>query len=56
MSETNKMLAGVAKPSSQLAADTNAGVAFFLDVAVNMFVLAGVLMGAFGYPAEYMFG
>ncbi|WP_286830692.1 MULTISPECIES: hypothetical protein [Kordiimonas] len=56
MAETNKMLAGVAAPASQLAADTNAGVAFFLDVVVNMFVLAGVLMGAFGYPAEYMFG
>ncbi|WP_068307552.1 hypothetical protein [Kordiimonas lacus] len=56
MAETNKMLAGVAAPASQLAADTNAGVAFFLDVVVNMFVLASVLMGAFGYPAEYMFG
>ncbi|NVJ97449.1 MAG: hypothetical protein HWE25_04810 [Alphaproteobacteria bacterium] len=56
MAETNKMLAGVAAPSSQLAADTNAGVAFFLDVVVNMFVLASVLMGAFGFPAEHMFG
>lgn len=56
MAEQNKMLAGVAAPSSQFAADTNAGVAFFLDVVVNMFVLASVLMGAFSFPAEHVFG
>ena len=32
----------------------NAGVAFFLDVVVNLFVLASVLMGAFGFPADHM--
>ena len=56
MAETNKMLAGVAAPSSQGAADLNAGVAFFLDVVVNMFVLAGVLVGGFDFPADVVFG
>ncbi|WP_262690428.1 SulP family inorganic anion transporter [Kordiimonas aestuarii] len=49
-------LGGVAAPSSQFAADLNAGVAFFLDVTVNMFVLASVLMGAFNFPADHIFG
>ncbi|WP_417450667.1 hypothetical protein [Kordiimonas sp.] len=49
-------LGGVAAPSSQFSADLNAGVAFFLDVTVNMFVLASVLMGAFNFPAEHIFG
>lgn len=44
------------KPSSQASADINAGFAFFLDAVVNMFVLAGVLLGAFNFPAEYVFG
>lgn len=56
MAETNRMMDGVAPPPSQLSADINAGVAFFLDVVVNLFVLASVLMGAFGFPAEHMFG
>ncbi len=48
-------LGGVAPPPSQFSADLNAGVAFFLDVTVNMFVLASVLMGAFSFPAEHIF-
>lgn len=47
---------GMAKPSSQLAADINAGFAFFLDAVVNMFVLAGLLIGAFDFPVDYVFG
>ncbi|WP_262695787.1 hypothetical protein [Kordiimonas aquimaris] len=46
----------VASPSSQTSADINAGFAFFLDAVVNMFVLAGVLLGAFSFPSEYVFG
>lgn len=56
MTETNQVFDGVAPPPSQLSADINAGVAFFLDVVVNLFVLASVLMGAFGFPADHMFG
>lgn len=48
--------ADVVPPSSQMSADINAGFAFFLDVVVNMFVLAGILMGAFDFPAEIVFG
>lgn len=48
--------ASVAPPSSQLSADVNAGFAFFLDAVVNMFVLAAVLLGAFDFPREYVFG
>jgi len=43
-------------PVSQFAGDLNAGVAFFLDVVVNMFVLAGILVGGFGFPVEHAFG
>jgi len=57
MADNNtSVLGGGAGASSQLAADMNAGVAFFLDVVVNMFVLAGVLMGGFNFPAEVIFG
>jgi len=49
------VLGGGAGASSQLASDVNAGMAFFLDVVVNMFVLAGVLMGVFHFPAEVIF-
>lgn len=48
--------ADVAPPASQMSADINAGFAFFLDVVVNMFVLAGILLGAFGFPSEVVFG
>ena len=44
------------RPSSQLAADVNAGFAFFLDCVVNLFVLSGLLIGAFGFPGEIVFG
>ncbi len=43
-------------PESQMSADINAGFAFFLDVVVNMFVLAGILLGAFSFPVEIVFG
>jgi len=52
----SNILGGGAAASSQLASDMNAGVAFFLDVVVNMFVLAGVLMGTFGFPGDVIFG
>ena len=39
-----------------MSADINAGFAFFLDAVVNMFVLAGILLGAFGFPFEVVFG
>ncbi len=52
--EDNTMVGG--GPVSQFAGDLNAGVAFFLDVVVNMFVLAGILVGGFGFPAEHAFG
>jgi len=55
MSENTNVLGGGAATSSQFASDTNAGVAFFLDVVVNMFVLAGVLMGSFGFPGDVVF-
>lgn len=48
--------ADVAPPTSQMAADINAGFAFFLDAVVNMFVLAGILLGAFQFPVEVVFG
>lgn len=35
--------------------DLNAGFAFFLDVVVNLFVLAGILIGAFEFPEEIVF-
>ncbi len=50
------VLGGGAQSSSQFASDVNAGFAFFLDVVVNMFVLAGVLMGVFGFPGDVIFG
>lgn len=57
MADNNtSVLGGGAGASSQLAADMNAGVAFFLDVVVNMFVLAGVLMGVFNFPPDMIFG
>ena len=56
MNKDTGVLGGSAAASSQLASDTNAGVAFFLDVVVNMFVLAGVLMGTFGFPGDVIFG
>lgn len=57
MSESNKeAFVGDTAPTSQIAGDLNAGVAFFLDVVVNMFVLAGILVGGFGFPAEHAFG
>ncbi len=43
-------------PTSQTSADINAGFAFFLDVVVNIFVLAGILLGAFNFPVEIVFG
>ncbi len=54
--QENSVLAGVAKPTSQLAADINAGFAFFLDCVVNLFVLSGLLIGAFQFPSEVVFG
>jgi AGZA family xanthine/uracil permease-like MFS transporter len=54
--ENTGVLGGGAAASSQVMADVNAGLAFFLDVVVNMFVLAGVLMGVFNFPAEVIFG
>ncbi len=56
MAEDNTNVLGGAVTTSQFTSDMNAGVAFFLDVAVNIFVLAGVLMGVFNFPAEHMFG
>lgn len=56
MAEDTGVLGASAAGTTQLASDVNAGVAFFLDVIVNMFVLAGVLMGVFGFPAEVVFG
>ena len=55
MSKDTSVLGGGAAASSQLASDVNAGFAFFLDVVVNMFVLAGVLMGVFGFPGDVIF-
>ena len=49
------VLGGGVRPASQLSADINAGFAFFLDCVVNLFVLSGVLIGAFGFPAEIIF-
>lgn len=43
-------------PESQIAADVNAGFAFFLDCVVNLFVFAGILLGVFGFPGEIVFG
>ncbi len=48
--------ASATPPTSQMSADINAGFAFFLDAVVNMFVLAGILLGAFGFPFEVVFG
>lgn len=48
--------AGAEPPSSQVSADINAGFAFFLDVVVNMFVLANILLFAFNFPNEIVFG
>ncbi|WP_308909387.1 hypothetical protein [Pseudokordiimonas caeni] len=42
--------------SGQLFSDLNAGFAFFLDCVVNLFVLSGILLGAFGMPTEVVFG
>lgn len=44
------------QPTSQRAADINAGFAFFLDAVVNMFVLSGILLGVFEMPVEVVFG
>ena len=38
-----------------LSSEINAGFAFFLDCVVNLFVLSGILIGAFGFPADFMF-
>ncbi|GHF30444.1 hypothetical protein GCM10017044_27280 [Kordiimonas sediminis] len=56
MSNSETVLGGGVKPSSQLMADVNAGFAFFLDCVVNLFVLSGIMIGAFGFPSEVMFG
>lgn len=55
-SETSDVLSGVAKPANQAAADLNAGFAFFLDCVVNLFVLSGLLIGAFNFPQDIVFG
>lgn len=34
----------------------NAGTTFFLDGTVNLFILAAILIGAFGFPVEIVFG
>ncbi|WND03152.1 hypothetical protein QGN29_02070 [Temperatibacter marinus] len=45
-----------AKSGSQLSMDINAGFAFFLDCVVNLFVMAGIMIGVFNFPAEILFG
>ncbi|TNE62169.1 MAG: hypothetical protein EP335_13445 [Alphaproteobacteria bacterium] len=55
MSDNNTAVFQVAEPSSQFSADLNAGMAFFLDVTVNLFVLASILIGGFGFPPEVIF-
>jgi len=55
-SEGNAALSGGARPTSQLSADINAGFAFFLDCAVNLFLLSGLLIGVFNFPTEVAFG
>lgn len=44
------------KNGSQLSMDINAGFAFFLDCVVNLFVMAGIMLGVFGFPADVLFG
>lgn len=39
-----------------VAGAINAGLAFFVDCVVNLFILAAVLRGTFGFPAEVVFG
>lgn len=60
MSNTNLTsdmgLSGVSGGGSQSFKDMNAGFAFFLDCVVNLFVLAGILQFAFGFPEEVLFG
>ncbi|MEM1435290.1 MAG: hypothetical protein AAGG11_14620 [Pseudomonadota bacterium] len=34
----------------------NAGFAFFVDCVVNLFILAALLRGTFGFPSEVVFG
>lgn len=48
-------LAGAPLPASQLAADLNAGFAFFLDCVVNLFVLSSILIFAFDFPRDVLF-
>ncbi|WP_374763513.1 hypothetical protein [Yunchengibacter salinarum] len=54
--KTGDPLGGTAPAPSQMAAELNAGFAFFLDCVVNLFVLAGVLGGGFDFPDEVLFG
>lgn len=58
MTETNagSVMDGTQALGSQLSKDVNAGFAFFLDVVVNIFVLAGLLLGVFNFPSEVVFG
>jgi len=56
MADQENTSGGIALAPSQNVADINAGVAFFLDVVVNMFVLAGVLIGVFDFPKDVIFG
>ncbi len=41
---------------SGISAEINAGFAFFLDCVVNLFVMAGILIFAFDFPAEIVYG
>ena len=56
MSDTTQDVFEQIKPGSQISADINAGFAFFLDCVVNLFVMAGILIGAFDFPAEIVYG
>jgi len=56
MSETKTAAFQMDAPTSQFAADLNAGMAFFLDVTVNLFVIASILIGGFHFPTEVVFG
>ena len=48
-------LAMIPQTGSQWSREVNAGIAYFLDVIVNVFLLASLLIGAFKFPAHIVF-
>ena len=54
MSDNMSDMAGahIAGPKASVMGSVNAGFAFFLDCIVNLFILAAILLGVYGFPKD----